>query len=80
MATKKGIARKKGVGGNCAWAGCAKKFEGDMPAEWVWLVAYWAPQREVDRSLDDITSNLLCMRDAALCGNHAQMFDGMLKT
>jgi hypothetical protein len=65
---------KAGGGSICAWDGCTRTFTGDMPAGWVWLLAYWRRQPTV-------TIDLECkwLRDAVLCSEHAKALDALLK-
>jgi hypothetical protein len=61
-------------GVRCAWAECRKTFEGDMSAEWVWLLAYWSRRPQVGLDSPDVK----WMRDAA-SREHARVLDSMLK-
>jgi hypothetical protein len=64
-------------GSMCAWRGCTKVTDGDLPKGWWWLLCYEAP-RPVLNILK--TKNWhLHRRDGALCPEHAFMLDQMLK-
>jgi len=76
LPVKEALTRSEKVrpGSICAWDGCRRTFTGDMPAGWVWLLAYWRKQPTV-------TIDLECkwLRDAVLCPEHAKALDVLLK-
>lgn len=68
------------LGSICAWYGCTKTFDGDMPPNWSWLITYWgAPETNVRSTLGEISMSPFCTRDAALCPKHAGELENNLK-
>ena len=59
------VAEVAAMGSMCAWQGCARTFEGDMPGGWTWLVTYWSPDAEAGKRL--------------LCPTHAAELEHLLK-
>jgi hypothetical protein len=64
----------------CAWKGCTEMCDLDnLPDDWRWVLVYWSPFPETDRTMGDIAFSPDCERDCALCGKHSQQLDTMLE-
>jgi len=64
------------MGSMCAWEGCTVTFERDMPPDWNWLLAFWAPGSVLN--IAEIgPGQWLC--DCCLCGKHSRMLDSKFK-
>jgi hypothetical protein len=54
----------------CIWKDCAATFANDLPPAWNWLLTYYAPRPEIDRTLLEIDMSPFCTLDVVLCPKH----------
>ena len=60
----------------CAWDGCAAKFTGDMPKEWIYVLAYWSKFPEMNFSTIPWQN---VVRDVVLRPKQARALESQLK-
>ena len=65
-------------GRQCSWAGCTASCTDDLPGDRVNLLTWWAPYPEPRRALEELALDPFCVRDAALCGEHARALEALL--
>src|SRR5262245_2705263 len=59
----------------CAWPGCREHFQGMMPQGWNYLLLWWSPQPQPNRTVASIVMDQRCLRDHVLCPEHASVFE-----
>jgi hypothetical protein len=59
----------------CAWPGCNECFQGVMPQGWNYLLLWWAPRPQPNRTVASIVMDERCARDHVLCPEHSMFFD-----
>ena len=60
----------------CAWNGCAERYQGDQPPDWNCLLVFWSPGPI--RDLAEINPNFW-PRDGVLCHKHSAALESLLK-
>ena len=66
-------------GGACIWEGCDATFNDKLPAGWVWLITYWSPWPEGDRTVAEVCCDPFSKQDGALCSAHTEKLGTLLK-
>jgi len=72
---RKNIPMEKIAGHLCAWDGCERTFQGEMPRGWSFMLLYWSKWPSLE--FWDIPPND-GLRDAVLCPEHTKQLDGNL--
>ena len=63
----------------CAWEGCAATFNGDLPPDWRWLLAWHEPSKAPLMSVAEVCLMPSSKRDAVLCPEHTAALEVALK-
>jgi len=69
------------AGRRCAWKGCGERVdaEAELPPGWLWLITYWSPWPETDKTLLEVVMGSFCKRDAVICSWHAKELERLLE-